>query len=167
MDCPVCSKAMVEKDFGISTKVNVCEGGCKGIWFDYLELRMLDEKNEGTGEALQAALHYPRTNDNNRAPLNCPKCGSMMHAHKYERDREVNVDECYSCGGFFLDSGELKDIRDRYMSDEEQDNYVHQLIGGIPACNKADVVGRENDRAKAARNVGVLLRNEYWGRLAA
>jgi hypothetical protein len=46
MNCPVCSKAMVEKDFG-GVRVDVCQDGCKGIWFDWMELIKLDEQNEG------------------------------------------------------------------------------------------------------------------------
>ncbi len=34
MNCPVCSKEMVEEDFG--QKVFVCENGCKGMWTDQI-----------------------------------------------------------------------------------------------------------------------------------
>ena len=107
MKCPVCQKDMVEQDFG-GFKVDVCKQGCKGIWFDWNELSELDEKNEGLGEALREALNYARINDDNRSQINCPKCGILMQIHKYLAAKQVNVDECYSCGGFFIDSGELK-----------------------------------------------------------
>ena len=61
MKCPVCSKEMVQENFGVN--VDVCENGCKGIWFDQGELRRLDENNEGLGAALEQALRYPRSND--------------------------------------------------------------------------------------------------------
>src|ERR1700733_2754542 len=73
MNCPVCKMAMIERDFG-GVVVHVCENGCKGIWFDWLGLSKLDKSNEGVGQALQDALHYPRVNDTNRGQLNCPKC---------------------------------------------------------------------------------------------
>ena len=73
MKCPVCGKEMVTENFGVN--VNVCENGCKGIWFDQGELAMLDEKNEGLGAALEAALRYPRHNDGQRGQIKCPKCG--------------------------------------------------------------------------------------------
>src|SRR5437868_4029401 len=105
MNCPVCKTTMPERDFG-GVKVNVCDG-CKGIWFDWFELAKLDEKNEGVGQALQDALHSSRVNDENRGPIPCPKCNLPMHRHQFKYDKEINVDECYNCGGFFLDSGEL------------------------------------------------------------
>jgi|GEM_PF-1166443 len=125
MKCPVCALEMVQEDFGL--KVEVCETGCKGIWFDHGELERLDQVGEGMGPALEAALRSPRTNADPRGQIKCPKCAIPMHTHKFKRDKEVNVDECYACGGFFLDSGELKEIRDHYMSDDEVKGYTDQI----------------------------------------
>ena len=161
MKCPVCSKEMVQENFGIN--VDVCENGCKGIWFDHGELVNLDEKNEGLGEALQQALNYPRANDANRGQLLCPKCNIPMQIHKYKRSKEVNVDECYNCGGFFLDSGELTEIRDTYMSDQEVHAYMQKLIDGIPEYQKEKL-----DLEKLDRRTGAIdkytkfLRFSYW-----
>ena len=135
MKCPVCSNKMVEEDFG-GVHVDVCKNGCKGIWFDWFELLKLDEHNEGLGKALFRALKYPRVNDKNRKKLRCPKCNIPMHAHKYQHSKEVNVDECYKCGGFFLDSGELRDIRDSYMNESERKKYADKLAKDIPAYTK-------------------------------
>jgi len=161
MKCPVCSKEMVEQDFGI--KVDVCKNGCKGIWLDQGELVNLDEKNEGLGEALKEALNYPRANDGSRGQLICPKCNIPMQIHKYKRSKEVNVDECYNCGGFFLDSGELTEVRDTYMSDQEVEAYMKKLIDEIPEYQtaKADIK-RMEERAEAIRRYTKFLRLSYW-----
>src|SRR5438876_1143343 len=99
MKCPACKQEMINKDFG-GIQVDVCENGCKGLWLDQGELRRLDEKNEGLGAALEAALRYPSNNRGQRGQLVCPKCSIPMHTHKYNRAKEVNVDECYQCGAF-------------------------------------------------------------------
>jgi Zn-finger nucleic acid-binding protein len=127
MNCPACGMSMVEEDFG-GVLVDVCKNGCKGIWFDWGELKQLDQKHEGIGRALEEALKSPRRNNDDRGPLNCPKCGVKMREHKYRNAKEVNVDECYACGGFFLDSGELKQIRDNNMSEDEREVYVQKLV---------------------------------------
>ena len=119
---------MVEEDFG-GILVDICKNGCKGIWFDFKELKDLDENHEGVGKVLEEALKSPRKNDTDRGPLKCPKCGINMREHKYKHAKEVNVDECYACGGFFLDSGELKKIRDNYMNEDERETYVKKLVG--------------------------------------
>ncbi len=153
MECPVCGKSMVEESFG-NFRVDVCKNGCKGIWFDWGELQGLDESNEGTGEALEEALKSPRVNDADREPLKCPKCGIAMHAHKYRNAKEVNVDECYGCGGFFLDSGELREIRENYMSSEERDAYIQKLVDDTPMAIETQKAGL---RAEACRIFGGLL----------
>jgi Zn-finger nucleic acid-binding protein len=157
MDCPVCGKSMVEEIFG-NIRVDVCKNGCKGIWFDWGELKELDESNEGAGEALEEALKSPRINDADRGKLQCPKCGIAMHAHKYKNAKEVNVDECYGCGGFFLDSGELREIRENYMSSEERDAYIQKLIEDTPMAGETKKAGL---RAEACRVFGGLLSRRW------
>ena len=162
MNCPVCQNTMVEKDFG-GVKVDVCVNGCKGIWFDWAELVKLDEKNEGFGEALTAALAFQRTNDEERGQIACPKCGIPMHTHKYKSSKEVNVDECYVCGGFFLDSGELKTIRDTFMSEEEEAAYADKLIQDMPVYREAQKdLAAEKTRSQAAKRLTRFLRVSYY-----
>jgi Zn-finger nucleic acid-binding protein len=122
---------MTEEDFG-GVIVDICKDGCKSLWFDWLELIKLDENNEGFGDALNQALNYPRVNDKSRRRLNCLKCGIQMHAHKYKSLKEVNVDECFSCGGLFLDSGELSAIRENFMTEQEENAYRHKFQLDIP-----------------------------------
>jgi len=152
---------MVRQNFGVN--VDVCESGCKGIWFDRGELRMLDEHDEGLGAALEAALQSPRQNDGQRGPLTCPACHIPMHTHAYKRDQEVNLDECYKCGGIFLDSGELKEIRDHYLSDAQVKAYADQLIASVPGYGEAmkNMEARQQ-RAENVQRLTRFLTVNYW-----
>ena len=162
MKCPVCLQEMTEQDFG-GVLVDVCKNGCKGMWFDWFELIKLDEKNEGCGSALKEALNYSRVNDAERGAINCPKCGIPMHMHKYQASKEVNVDECYACGGFFLDSGELRVIRDTFMSEEEQEAYAGKLIEEIPEYARAqEDLEKIKVRNKAIKNFTRFLKASYY-----
>jgi hypothetical protein len=51
--------------------------------------------------------------------MRCPKCGMDLQAIKF---RDVEIDKCYSCGGVFLDDGEL----DRLAGKEH--GFVGKLI---------------------------------------
>ena len=51
MKCPVCSNLLEAMTAGDVT-VDVCKGGCGGIWFDNFELKKFDEPCESAGEAL-------------------------------------------------------------------------------------------------------------------
>jgi len=161
MKCPVCSAEMIEENFGI--KVNVCKNGCKGMWFDWGELAFLDEHDEGLGEALKEALNYPRANEKKRGKIKCPKCGISMQTHKYKRSKEVNVDECYNCGGFFLDSGELTEIRDTYMNDQEVNAYADKLFNEVPGIKdeKADIE-KSKKRKEAIQRYTKFFQTNYW-----
>jgi len=148
---------MVEEDFG-GVLVDVCKNGCKGIWFDWRELKNLDENHEGVGQALEEALESPRLNNADRGPLNCPKCGLKMREHKYKNAKEVNVDECYACGGFFLDSGELNQTRDSYMNEDEREVYVQRLISETPLRQD---IQKTILRAAGCQILGTLL-SKRW-----
>jgi Zn-finger nucleic acid-binding protein len=73
----------------------------------------------------------------------------------------VNVDECYGCGGFFLDSGELREVRENHMSDEERDAYVQKLLDDVPEYAAMKEETRQL-RAKAGRRFGNILRGTLF-----
>jgi len=77
-----------------------------------------------------------------------------MREHKNKNAKEVSVDECYACGGFFLDSGELKQIRDNYMSEEEREVYVQKLVGETPLQQNAQ---KTIMRSESCHSLGSLL----------
>ncbi|MDP8265691.1 MAG: zf-TFIIB domain-containing protein [Candidatus Aceula meridiana] len=146
MQCPACKIDMVEKDFG-GVKVDVCENGCNGIWFDWLELEKLDEKHEGLGNALDQALASDRHKNDNRGRINCPKCSQPMVQHLYKSSKMVTVDECYGCAGFYLDSGELEIIRENFMSEEDRKEYVDQILAGDLDFREAIGNFEENEKS--------------------
>lgn len=153
MKCSVCANDMQTKDFG-GVHVDVCSS-CKGMWFDWNELKNLDEHNEGLGAALVEALECSQKKNDDRGQINCPKCQKPMISHNYQSQKYVTVDECYLCGGFFLDSGELKVIRDNFLTESERDALVIQIIGDIPKTEMPDVpenIPGTEDRREAVSN---------------
>src|SRR5436189_5561943 len=51
MKCPGCFNELTSLQVGNLT-VDVCNGGCGGIWFDAFELQRVDEVQEVAGERL-------------------------------------------------------------------------------------------------------------------
>jgi Zn-finger nucleic acid-binding protein len=111
MKCPACFNELSQVQVG-SLVVDVCQGGCGGIWFDAFELERVDEEGEVAGEPL---LKIRRDQDIVVDPARkreCPKCdGVKLHRHFFSAKRRVQVDQCPNCGGYWLDSGELAQIR--------------------------------------------------------
>ncbi|MBU0469661.1 MAG: zf-TFIIB domain-containing protein [Candidatus Omnitrophica bacterium] len=158
MNCPVCETAMIEEDLG-GVLIDICSNGCNGIWFDWFELEKLDETHEGLGKALTAALQSSRAKDDDRGKIKCPKCFNPMVAHLYKSAKEVTVDECYVCGGFFLDSGELKVIRENFMTEEQRESYVNDIIAGQSDFQEAKQdLEKQKLRTAAIRKLTKCLR---------
>jgi Zn-finger nucleic acid-binding protein len=111
MKCPACFNELTELHVG-NLAVDVCQGGCGGIWFDAFELQQVDDESETAGEPL---LHIERDErlvvDASRK-RECPRCvGIKLQRHFFSAKRRVEVDQCPNCAGYWLDAGELAMIR--------------------------------------------------------
>jgi Zn-finger nucleic acid-binding protein len=93
-------------------RVDVCQGGCGGIWFDAFELQRADDATEAVGERLLEVPRRAAAAPDPARKRECPRCeGVKLSRHFYSAKRRVEVDECPNCGGCWLDAGELAQIR--------------------------------------------------------
>lgn len=120
MECTVCGNSMKEIEVG-DIKVDVCEDGCGGIWFDRFELEKVDEPFESEGELLLDIRRDPDIRVDHEKRRNCPRCrDTIMMRHFFSVRKEVEVDECPKCAGTWLDFGELGQIREEFGSEDER-----------------------------------------------
>ena len=108
MKCPACGNPLTPRSAG-SITVDVCEGGCGGVWFDNFELRKVDESGAHAIRSVQRdfALHV-----DSQSRRNCPKCpDQVMMRRFFSRLRRTQIDECPDCAGIWLDAGEFDAIR--------------------------------------------------------
>jgi len=111
MKCPACFNELTEMRVGTLT-VDACHGGCGGIWFDAFELQQVDEQEEGAGEFLLDIHRDPSLVVDITRKRSCPRCEDMkLQRHFFSARREVEVDQCPNCNGYWLDAGELAKIR--------------------------------------------------------
>ncbi|PYM10276.1 MAG: hypothetical protein DME18_16660, partial [Verrucomicrobia bacterium] len=111
MKCPACFNPLSSVTIGRLT-VDVCRGGCGGIWFDAFELQQVDEPRESAGEWLINIERDPKLHVDFTAKRVCPKCDDIkLKRRHFSAERRVEVDECPGCGGYWLDAGELEKIR--------------------------------------------------------
>ena len=134
MQCPACHHELDPKEVGGVT-VYVCDQGCGGIWFTWMELQRFDEPKEAAGEEL-LDIHRVDSVTIDPGPLHCPQCVDriQLKRHFFSVKRDVTVDECPECGGYWLDPGELRTIRSDFATDEERraaaDAYFEETFGG-------------------------------------
>ena len=95
-----------------SVAVDVCNGGCGGIWFDAFELNQVDEAHEAAGEHLLHIERDPSLQVDYARKRACPRCdGIKLKRHLFNPKIKVQVDHCPNCAGYWLDDGELDKIR--------------------------------------------------------
>ena len=111
MRCPACFNELTQLQVG-SLVVDVCQGGCGGIWFDAFELQKVDEESEKAGEPLLHVRRNERLTVDQTRKRECPRCaGVKLHRHFFSARRRVEVDQCPNCAGYWLDAGELALVR--------------------------------------------------------
>jgi hypothetical protein len=139
--------------------VDVCRDGCGGIWFDQLELKKVDEQDEAAGEALLDVPRDPAAKVDRESARPCPNCrDTVMMRHYYSPKREVEVDECGSCGGFWLDAGELKTIRSQYEDDDARREAAHAYFREVFGRKMAEEAERGGESLARARRIARLFR---------
>jgi Zn-finger nucleic acid-binding protein len=131
MNCPVCDNTLTTLTAsGVS--VDACAGGCGGIWFDRAELMRVDEADESAGESFLDIDRDPDARPDLGARLHCPhEPDVVMMRHFSSVKRAVTIDECPSCGGHWLDPGELAAIRTEYASDEERQRAAQRYFSDL------------------------------------
>ena len=131
MNCPACGRTLTEITVS-GLAVDVCRGGCGGIWFDQLELVKADDQEETAGETLLDIERDPAVTVDANARRRCPRCREIvMLRHFYGPKQKVEVDECGKCGGIWLDAGELAAIRSEYRSHAERHDAAHGFAKSV------------------------------------
>jgi hypothetical protein len=109
MKCPSCKNPLREKGAG-GMILDVCYGGCGGIWFDATEL----ERVSASGATmLHTIWNVPTSNVKLTEPRWCPRCPDLVLERKwFSETKLVEIDQCPKCGGIWLDAGEFTRIYD-------------------------------------------------------
>ena len=95
---------------GVST--DICED-CGGLWLDRLEITKFESPSNAFGDALVAHLsQFPPVLVDHSVRLSCPHHrGVVMLRRRFSAAVAVEIDECPECGGIWLDTDELAQIR--------------------------------------------------------
>jgi len=158
MKCPACGNALSELMVANLT-LDACRDGCGGIWFDRFELGKLDEPHEPMGEELANVRKGEGIRVDPSKRRRCPRCGDVvLMRHDFSVKREVEVDECPGCAGFWLDQGELATIRGLFESEEERDEAAERYFSGVFDEPLESLRAEEDARRKSARRFARLLR---------
>ncbi len=151
LKCPACGKDM-EKVFitnqGIS--LDICTQGCGGIYFDNREFNKFDEQDEDISAVLEKINSSSFQKVNETMDRFCPNCGSKMVKNHSSIHQTIQIDECYNCGGKFLDNSELVKIRAEYENNDQRDEdilrHVYKTAGQELAALDQKYADSKTDR---------------------
>ncbi len=106
MRCPKCRADMEQIEFE-GTEIDRCKI-CKGIWFDAGEIELMRDNRAAVAVDTGDASVGKQSNAIDRYP--CPRCSGSMVRVVDPQQRHIWYETCGSCGGSFLDAGELIDL---------------------------------------------------------
>jgi Zn-finger nucleic acid-binding protein len=151
MICPACGRELEPFATGGVT-VDVCAHGCRGIWFDAFELQKLADINATLTQQLRAVSSATPANIETVDKRVCPKCsGVAMMRHYFSSQRRTLVDECPSCGGFWLDAGELASVRQEQIELREQGRGVHAKLSRMALEAVASRLRRGGEESQTSK----------------
>jgi Zn-finger nucleic acid-binding protein len=128
MKCPACNSQL--KEFVVNNvTLDACNVGCGGLWFDNYELKKFDEAREPN---VDIPMDIKKNIQRNPTPFSCPKCDNIkLFQHFSSVKRQVSVDECASCGGVWLDAGELNEIRKEFATEVDRQKAAEQMCSDL------------------------------------
>ena len=139
--------------------VNVCKARCGGIWFDNFELKKFDEPHESQGETLLDIERDESIVGDPSKRLNCPKCDdTVMMRDFFSIKKQVEVDECANCGGFWLDAGELRHIRSLFNTEQERRNAPHECFQDVFGADLTAMQAESEEKLAKARKIANMFR---------
>ena len=118
MKCPACKNSLRPKNAG-GLAVDLCYGGCGGIWFDATELERVSV-NPPAATTLHTIWQTTPGNAKLTEPRLCPRCPEQVLNRQWFSDaRQVEIDQCPKCGGIWLDAGEFSQIYEEVKAQRE------------------------------------------------
>jgi len=129
LKCPACQKDMTKVFIpreGVN--IDICLDGCGGMWFDNRELSYVDEQDEKIDEILNVISNKTFAEVDQFNHRSCPACGARMVKNFSSVKKAIQIDECYSCGGKFLDKNELLKFRDEYATEADRSEDTIKLM---------------------------------------
>ncbi len=149
MKCPACSNILTETQAG-EVKVDLCRGGCGGVWFDEFEIKKFDEVKEFDGELIVKVERDPSIKIDYNAVRYCPRCpDEAMCKRFYDINRQVEVDQCLHCSGIWLDVGELGIIREQYETQADRQQAADEYVSS--ELQRVEVELQEDTRNELAQ----------------
>ena len=158
MKCPACGHSLSHVDVN-GVEVDVCKGGCGGVWFDTYEFKKFDEPHEQAGVTLLEVEKDPNVSVDHSERRDCPRCENVtMMRHFFSVKKEVEIDECAGCGGVWLDTGELAHLRSLFSSEEEREAAAEEIFEDLFGPKLEALTKERKKNVEKARRIANMFK---------
>ena len=157
MKCPRTNANMREVEIN-KVKVDISEG-CGGVWFDNFEFEKFDEARETAGDKLiDLMASYSKGGVDLSKRINCPRCPDTVLMRHFESPlKKIQIDKCPSCGGIWLDAGELAHFRKLFPTEQDRKKAGDEFIEkNIMPMLQAEAQKSQSELGKAKRIAGMF-----------
>lgn len=132
MKCPACVNNLTEITAG-DIHIDICKGGCGGVWFDEGEIKKFDEEAELAADVIFKTETTGSRKTDGKSLRKCPRCPDQVIVRQfYDPKNQVEINQCWHCSGIWLDRGELSTIRTQFKTSQDRaaaiDGYADQCM---------------------------------------
>jgi Zn-finger nucleic acid-binding protein len=161
--CPKCKGSTASVHYeGVGVKM--C-GQCGGYWVSPTALKAIANRRETEfNEAVKERFLQLAEQSNTTEALLCVSCGKYMIKESFKDWDDIVIDRCPTCGGIWLDAGELEKIQIywEYFQDHPEESNIDAIARR--ALLEADLQQRRRDIAEASEELRQAARHR--GRVA-
>ena len=158
MNCPSCDNTLTsQNEAGIQAQV--CAGGCGGLWLEGRQVKKVRDRLPGAGVHL---LDIPRAEGVHvfrDVQHVCPHCRTtLLYRHCFDRQLELEIDQCAKCAGFWLETGPLPDIVSLGKSSADRARNAGQFFHVLIDEKVANMNFVNHDTLEAAQQIVLIFR---------
>ena len=147
MQCPACGRELVSKTVN-DLAVDVCEGGCGGVWFNWLEVTRWSELTVSPAQEQLVVARNEQIGIDHSRRYRCPRCENIAMSRGFSSVLpDLLLNDCSSCGGFWLNGDEVDEIPHHEISQveascrEPNESRAHRVVEAIHGLFPASCVG--------------------------
>ncbi len=149
MQCPACGRELVSRIVN-ELAVDVCEGGCGGVWFNWLEVTRSNGLLPSPAEQQLVVARDEQIVIDHSRRYRCPNCENIAMSRDFSSVLpDLLLNDCPSCGGFWLNGDEVDEIPHHAIPGPEEggrepnESRAHRVIQAIHRLFPASCVGGE------------------------
>lgn len=168
LECPACHKRLVKVTLeSVKKTIDICLDGCGGIFFNNKEMSVVMSSVEAFEEIKKVCEGKAFTKVDESELRECPFCGTNMVKNYTSYSKEVQIDECYRCGGKFLDNCELQKIKIQNTEKDEDElmNEVRAMFDeDIKKIIAKDAISKTNGTSNKRSSFFINLADKFFNR---